>query len=80
MLKQGATGSLTAHHIEQGKILSLIASGDYYFIYLASGEANYDNTKVVNAGDLLQIQSGKEINLSANESCRFIEIIVILGV
>lgn len=74
MLKQRATGSLTAHHIEHGKTLSLTASGDYYFIYVASGEGNYENNEIVNTGDLLHIPAGTQINLLAYESCSFIEI------
>ena len=78
MLKQGATGSLTAHHIEQGRTLSLTASDNYYFIYLASGEGNYENNEIVKAGDLLHIPDGTQINLFAHESCSFIEIKVSL--
>ena len=74
MLKQGATGSLIAHHIEKGRTLSLTASGDYYFIYVASGEGNYENNEIVKAGDLLHIPDGTQINLLAHESCSFIEI------
>lgn len=81
MLKQGAIrrgGSLTAHHISQRKTLSLTASGDYYFIYLAGGEVYYDKSETAIAGDLLHIPSGMQIDLIAHENCSFIEIIVFL--
>ena len=74
MLKEGATGSLTAHPISQGETLNLTASGNYYFIYLAKGEANYEINKTANAGDLLHITAGTQINLFAHETCSFIEI------
>jgi hypothetical protein len=47
---------------------------------LASGEANYENNGTANAGDLLNIPDGAQINLLAQESCSLIEIKVVIDV
>lgn len=78
MLKSGATGSLTHHKIEQSHSAHFTAITGFYFIYLASGTATFDNSHTANSGDLLQILKGTDITIQAKEPCDVIVIEVTL--
>jgi environmental stress-induced protein Ves len=77
MLKDGATGSLKHEHVEPNGDMRFIATSDYYFIYLASGTAtfNENNTKT---GDLLHITKGSDIVIHAKDGCDLVVIEVML--
>jgi environmental stress-induced protein Ves len=68
MLKEGATGSLTHHHIEQGSSMKFTAKANYYFIYLASGTAGLSDGNTAKAGDLLRLDKGFSLSMHAQES------------
>lgn len=74
MLKDGATGSLTHHRVEQGSSVSFTAKTGYYFIFLASGSAALSNGNAASAGDLLQIGKGTEVTIRAQEPCDLVVI------
>lgn len=74
MLKDGATGSLTPHHLKAGDSASFIAETECFFLYLASGIAAFDNGRTANAGDLLMINKDSEVNLHAENACNLIVI------
>lgn len=78
MLTQGATGCLTAHNLPKNQPLSLTATGNYYFIFIANGEISYQDTNTAMVGDLLEVPSGTQIQLNATENSNIIEIKVFL--
>ena len=78
MLKDGATGSLEHHHLEPGINSEFTATGDYEFIYLASGTATLSNGNTANAGDLLWIGNGSDLTIDAQECCDLVVIEVSL--
>src|SRR5690349_16660164 len=53
MLKEGATGSLAHQHIQAGGSVSITATINYYFVYLASGTASLSNGNAAKPGDLI---------------------------
>ncbi len=74
MLKAGAEGSLTHHHLQQNTSASFSAHSDYYFIYLASGIATFGNGTAATTGDLLQLERNNELSLDALETCELVVI------
>jgi environmental stress-induced protein Ves len=74
MLKDGATGSLTHHHVEQEASASFTAKTGYFFIYLASGSATLGNGNTAKAGDLLRIDKDSELTMHAQEGCDLVAI------
>lgn len=78
MLKDGAAGSLTHHHIGQGSSASFTAKTGYYFIYLATGKGILSNGQTANAGDLLWIGNGEDIAIDAQDTCELVVIEVFL--
>jgi len=79
MLKAGATGSLTHHHIETGSDASFIATTDHYFLYLASGTATLSNGNMAIGGDLLWIGRDSELSMHAQNVCDLVVIEVLLS-
>lgn len=74
MLKDGATGALIHHHIAAQASAIYKADSDYYFLYLASGQATLSNGNTANAKDLLWIGKGADIIVYAQEPCDIIAI------
>lgn len=79
MLKDGATGSLTHHRIEESCSALFIAKTDYYFIYMASGTAALSKGNTAKAGDLFWIDNGSDIAIHAQELCELVAIEVMLN-
>lgn len=78
MLKNGATGSLTHHHLEPGNGRVFSAKTAFYFLYLVSGIATVSSGQTAKSGDLLQLESGSEVKLQAQEPCEVIAIEIML--
>ncbi len=74
MLKDGATGALIHHHIAAQAIATYMAGSDYYFLYLASGQATLSNGNTANSKDLLWIEKGTDVTAYAQEPCDIIAI------
>jgi environmental stress-induced protein Ves len=74
MLKAGATGSLTHHHIETGSDASFIATTDHYFLYLASGTATLSNGNIAQAGDLLRMERESGLTIHTQNVCDLVVI------
>jgi environmental stress-induced protein Ves len=82
MLKEGATGSLKHERVEPNGDMRFVATTDYYFIYLASGTATFNENNTTKTGDLLHISKGSDIVIHAKDGCDLvvIEVMLLLGV
>src|SRR5688572_4699738 len=78
MLKAGATGSLTHHHIESGNGITFAAKTTWHFVYFAAGTATFKNDNTAKTGDLIQLENGSEVNFQTHEGCDLVEIQVAL--
>lgn len=76
MLKSGATGSLQHHHLAQDQAVSFIATTDFYFLYVASGAAIFNDHQPAASGDLLWVPRNVPCALTASKDCDLIEIAV----
>jgi len=69
MLKEGATGSLTHQHIPANTSIAFAATTDHYFVYVASGNGNFNENNTFETGDLLWIPKGEKLLVEAAEDC-----------
>jgi len=76
MLKAGATGSLTHHHLEKGRNWPVAADADYFFIFLAAGNATLPEGAGLQPGDMIQIDRDAAINITAADACDLVVISV----
>ena len=79
MLKDGATGSLTHKHIEQGTTAAYTGTTGFDFIYFATGTATLSNGNTAKAGDLLWIPKDTDLDVQAQECCDLVLIEVLLS-
>lgn len=72
MLKEGASGSLTHLHTAQNSSAHFTATTGHYFIYLASGSADFNNSNTIKNGDLLWLSNGTDLILHTLKACDWI--------